>query len=956
MNPDYNKKYIDKYIHLAGDPHRTESSLNDLLAKAPDLYNKPEILRYASILFGASRFLANYCISNPDALENAVRLLKKPVDKDYISGYIAENPCPMDIEGAMRYLRRMKKRMILCIALRDLSRQGDLPEITLELSWLAEALIETALVVAQSLLRTRFGEPDKNKFAVIGLGKLGGSELNFSSDVDLMYVYDNEAGETSGILSSSGVRRNRISSHEYYCRLAETIGKLLASDTSDGFAHRVDLRLRPGGTRGELALCLAAYELYYESYGRGWERAALIRARPVAGDQGLGEDFLKTIKPFVYRKYLDYSSVDELKNMKLSIDSTAHKYDIKRGVGGIREIEFFTHSFQLIYGGREPLLRNRNTLKALHILNQKGLLAYQDLQSLTEAYIFLRTLEHRLQMRHDLQTHTMPREDEERDILARVMNFPNRQSLEDELQKHRNAVHSIFLALFHDEDAVEAEEEESRLKEAALFSGDSFGEKQSIEAAIRKTLAGYNVFIEPEKAVKNLNAINESLALHQTIRTRRQLLGILPGLFQRVKESSDPDQALDNLQSFLNSIGPNESYISVLAESTPLSGHLITLFAESQYLSRLLIANPNLIDVLREQGIYGNRTLAALKRDLEITIRHSADWASALRRFKLMEEVRLGLLYLNGEICLRKLLRGLTKTAEAILDEAFIVADRDLSAKMTRPSGSMVVIGLGKLGGWELSYGSDLDIIFIHSGSGQGYFTKLAEKMINVLSTYTKEGIAYKVDTRLRPTGRNGPLVQDIHASRRYYIEGAELWERQALLRARPVAGDLSLGADFFRVTRQAVAISAGHKDLANSIRNMRERIQAELSRETDHYDLKLGYGGLNELEFMIQYLQLKHVGEKPEVVVPNTPLAIRRLMKYGFLSQEDADDIESIYFFYREIETMIRLMGISAMPKEGPDLASLARKQHEQYAENLAASFLNARKNIRTLWNAIVV
>jgi len=949
VNSAYNK-----YIHLAGDSHRAENSLKDLFVNAPGFYSKPEVLRYASILFGASQFLANYSIKHPEALEEAVKLIKKPVDQDCLAKYLLENPCPVDTDGAMRYLRHLKKRMILRTALRDLSGQGDLTEIMLELSLLAETLIETALSVAQSLLRVRFGEPDENQFAVIGLGKLGGNELNFSSDVDLMYVYGDEGGETSGITSLNSACRNRIFNHEYYCRLAETIGKLLASDTEDGFAHRVDLRLRPGGTHGDLALCLEAYELYYESHGREWERAALIRARPVAGNMELGKKFLKTIEPFVYRKSLDYSSIDELKNMKIRIDNTARKDDIKRGVGGIREIEFFTQSFQLIYGGKEPLLRDRNTLKVLHILNQKGLLGYQDLQRLTSAYIFLRTIEHRLQMHQDLQTHTLPGNDEELEILARTMRLESKDVLEDELKKHRQAVHSIFLALFHDRDTVETEETPSG--NIALFSDNFFGEELTTEADITETLAGYKVFAKPDMAAKNINAIKTLLALHQTIRTRRLLLGILPPLFQRVKESCDPDQALDNLNSFLNSIGPNESYISVLAETTLLPAHLITLFAESKYLSRLLIANPYLIDALREQGIYGNRTLAALKRDLEITIRHSADWASALRRFKLMEEVRLGLLYLNGEISLIKLLRGLTKTAEAILDEAFIAADRELSDKMTRPSGSMVVVGLGKLGGWEISYGSDLDIIFIHSGDGQDYYTKLAEKMVNVLSTYTREGIAYKIDTRLRPTGRNGPLVQDIHVSRRYYVENSEQWERQALLRARPVAGDLCLGADFFRITRQAVAIGAKHKNLAKTIRNMRERIESELAKETDHYDLKFGYGGLNELEFMIQYLQLKHVGEKPEVVIPNTPLAIRRLLRYGFLSPEDAAGIESIYFFYREIETMIRLIGISAMPKEGPDLASLARKLHEQYTESLISSFLNARKKIRNLWNAIVI
>ncbi|MBI5141599.1 MAG: bifunctional [glutamate--ammonia ligase]-adenylyl-L-tyrosine phosphorylase/[glutamate--ammonia-ligase] adenylyltransferase [Nitrospirae bacterium] len=933
-----------RHAAASADPCRAESDLGELVAAAPAL-NRPEILRPAALLFGASRFLAAFALRNPAFLEDAISRIKEPVDSAALAAYLAENPCPPGVEGAMRHLRVMKKRMILRIALRDLTGQADLTEVMLELSWLAEALVETALGAARAQLHERFGAPEDERFAVIGLGKLGGGELNFSSDVDLMYVYDGQpSDETSGVASLSGTRRNRISNHEYYCKLGEIIGKLLSSSTADGFAHRVDLRLRPNGSRGDLAMPLDGYEFYYETHGREWERAALIRSRPVAagigaaGDSATGSAFIKMIQPFVFRRSLDHGAIDELKNMKAQIDAGAHSDDIKRGRGGIREIEFFTQSFQLVYGGRDKFLRGTSTLKTLHLLNQRGFVGYDELNTLTQSYIFLRTLEHRIQMRHDLQTHTLPADASEKDIIARSMGIAP-EAFDAEIMRHRDAVNSIFRALFGGGE-TEAKPEVDEI------TGFIFGEDAEIGIG---ELAASRGFADTKRAARNLASMRESMALNQTIRTRRMLREILPPLMSRIEASAEPNRALDHLHSFLDSLGPNESALSVLAEATPLAGHLITVFAETEHLSRILIANPHLLDALREQGVYGKRTLSALRRDLALTIENTGDRASAIRRFKLMEDVRLGILFLNGEIGLSGLLRALTKTAEAVLGETFE------STKPAEIVNEMAVIGLGKLGGWEITYGSDLDVIFLHAGDGE-YTTRHAEAIIKAISSYTREGIAYKLDTRLRPTGSKGPLVQDLAASRRYYMENSELWERQALLRARPVAGSLRLGAEFFHMAREVIAIGAKEKNLAEEIRAMRGRMEAELSQETPRqFDLKFGPGGLNELEFAIQYLQMKHAKSAPVVIVPNTPMAVKRLARNGFLNAADAGAIEEIYFFYRELETMLRLMGAAALPREG-ELPALVNRHFARRGKGDAMGRLpEARERIREMWVRMV-
>ena len=411
------------------------------------------------------------------------------------------------ISSYMTTMREFKTRELLKITLRDALKKVDLVDIMLELSTLADVIIENSLELVRKSLFEIYGIPADDAFSVIALGKLGAEELNFSSDVDLIFVYGTEVGETTGIQTKQGMTVNRITNHEYYCKVGEELTRFLSLNTESGFAYRVDLRLRPEGQRGDIALALRGYEMYYESWGRAWERAMLLRARPVAGDLQLGESFMEMIRPFVYRKYLDFSSIDEIRRLKTRIDSTFKKGDIKRGYGGIREIEFFAQALQLIYGGREPLLREKRLLKVLHRLLLKALIGQEDYFILSDNYRFLRTLEHRLQQVNDLQTHTIPSGDAELHALAGKMGFPDRETFLADLEKRRLKVRMIYDSLFSAE------------KEEPSISSTLFAEEIS-DAELREYLGGTSLK-DVDKAVRNIRLIKDSAFNFQTLRGRR---------------------------------------------------------------------------------------------------------------------------------------------------------------------------------------------------------------------------------------------------------------------------------------------------------------------------------------------------------------------------------------------------------------------------------------------------
>ena len=913
------------------DPERALKNLSSFLEENPERGDWLQgHIRSIALLFSHSQFLANYCNIHPEDLFTAINAVEDTPEREAIASElkqeidaIGEAPQRTTLPLYMNAVRRFRLKQILKIALRDILNKADLVDIMAEMSCLADVIIEGSLDIVRRYISSIYGSPEEEKFSVIALGKLGAEELNFSSDVDFMYVYNTEIGETSGAHSSQGTLTNRISNHEYYCKIGEELSKFLSQNTEAGFVYRVDLRLRPEGQRGAIALSLRGYEMYYESWGRAWERAMLLRARPVAGDKELGRDFMEMIRPFVYRKYLDFTAIDEISKLKTRIDATFKKGDIKRGYGGIREIEFFSQALQLIYAGREPLLRERNLLKILHRLFQKGLIGGNDYGILSDNYRYLRTLEHRLQQVNDLQTHTLPVGDLELDLLGRKMGYASKRQFSDDLEKRRKQVRTIYDSLF-----TARNEEPS--------TGHTLFDEEFSDTELKEFLSGAGLKDVP-KALRNIRLIRDSTFNFQTLRGRRLLSDILPMFVDSSLRTGSPDRALNHIQAFAELLSTNESYLEVFSKNRALIDLIVYVFSQSDYLSKMLMARPQHLEMIGWQETL-RKSLGALQSEIREAMSEGGSIGDAVRLVKQIEEIRIGLLFLQKRIDVIKATRGLSRTAEAILSSSFDQSNEEQKG--------MAVISFGKLGGREIAFGSDLDLIFVSRGDVQFGQTKVAEKLLRMLISYTRDGIAYSVDTRLRPEGSKGPLVSSVEAFRRYYAESAAFWEFQALLKARPVAGDVKTGCAFMHMAHE-ILLAHGSEVKASDIRLMRERIMRERAREAEGYDIKLGPGGIEEVEFMVQFLQLKNCAEHKMLLVQNTLAAIRRLEIAGLIAQTEAKMLTDAYLFFRTIECLLRLRGETVLKKDEESLKSASDFMGFKDSAELSESLESRRKAV---------
>ena len=954
-----------------------------------------EILPSLVTVLGASRFLSTFLITSADESLKFLGdpdYLARPAGKARLSERLdCQAVCEEDDDACFfRILRIFRKQEMLRIGLRDLLGFADLQETVAELSDLAEVCLQRSFERADAALRKRYGRPlvcqlDGTPvpagFSVIAMGKLGGRELNFSSDVDLMYVYTAD-GETEGVPQPDRTITNAITNHQYFIKLAEKLSAFIGEKTGDGFVFRVDLRLRPEGQRGPLAQSLGGYEIYYESWGQTWERSALLKARPVAGDDATGREFMGRIAPFVYRKYLDYGAIAEIRDMKQKINKDVEQKgrmhrDVKLGYGGIREIEFVIQALQLIYGGRDRNLREKNALKALHTLSQKGLITYQEHAELAKAYVFLRTVEHRIQILDDLQTQTMPSEESELRTLARRSGY-REQGNEAELllrdyTEHTNKVRSIYDDLF----AFTGQEP---VQEG---SGRDYDRLLDPETTEQEALSLFREkgFREPGKAYRNLLLLREGTAfVHQTPRSRKLFNEIFPPLFQEIVSSPDPDMALNHLESFLAVQGSWEAFQSLMKLDTSAVKVLIAIFANSEYLSRMLVGRPVYLQgLLESRKTSATGTSAVYAKELGDALERAVDLSAkldALRRFKHQEVIRTGMADLLSNVPLVAVSRDLSKLAEACLDAALRLAAAETAQRHAIPGSvaGLAIISAGKLGGRELTYGSDLDILFVFSESRAcsppagvtvfEYFSKVAEKTISYLSTLTREGFVFRVDTRLRPTGSKGPLVQSIDAFRTYYAGQAETWERQALLRTRFVAGDDTLGAEFCQVIQDLIFQDADRSVLADDIIGMRKRMEEELGRETAaSYNIKQGAGGLVDIEFLVQFLQLLHGKGHPRVRVPGTINTLRALRTEKLLKVDDYDVLVRAYQFIRQLESRMRIVSNQAtsdLSREPANLWSLARRmgyldEGEAAGQKLLKDYEQRRKEVREVFNSLV-
>ncbi|MEO5359264.1 MAG: bifunctional [glutamate--ammonia ligase]-adenylyl-L-tyrosine phosphorylase/[glutamate--ammonia-ligase] adenylyltransferase [Nitrospirota bacterium] len=871
------KKLIKDYAADTPDPARSVNSLDAFARSCPGHFNAltHKELQGAAFLFAYTQFLLAYVIKHPDVFLETLKNVDSPMNKSLLRDEL--NVSASDSFGA--YLRKFKKKYLLKISLRFADGRADIKESMSQLSLLADVISEAALRHTVTGLCAIYGSPQSDKLSVIALGKLGASELNYSSDIDLMFVYDCPEGQTTGVVSPNGMRINRITNHEFYCKVAESMSKLLSENTAAGFVYRVDLRLRPQGGKGELALPLSGYEQYYESWGREWERLALIRARLIAGDERLGRDFLDMIRPFVYRKYIDIRSIGEIKQLKRKIDSTFNKHDIKKGYGGIREIEFFAQALQLVYGGQEPLLREKDLVLALHRLSQKNLIGCDDFSVLSEHYLYLRRLEQCIQMVNDIQTHTLSTEQDALESMAKKMGVPNSKRFMDGLHIRRTAVNRIYNSLF---------EHSKEERGASLL--DTYSEDTLTAELMERRVKN------PGKVLYYLRKIKESANSFQTLAMRRLQGAIIPEFAVQALNSSDPEMALGNLQRFTEIVATagSASYLELFSANRGLIGALNSVFSKSPYLSSILMGSIRYIDMLAG-GTPIRKTLQAMADESGLVLKSKDSCAELLARFRKMEELRLGILYLNRRIGIINLMKGLSKVAEAVLMTA--LSDDQ----------GIYVAALGKLGGREMTINSDLDIIFI--GEDEPSVPLVAERALRLLSSYTKEGYTYKVDTRLRTDGSKGMLVNSLEGIRDYYLNNARIWEVQALLKARPVAASMQARRRFMAMAR-GVFRERGQHITPEDIITMRGRIKKERLTAANTLDIKLSPGGVEDIEFLVQYLQLKHARTHPSVLVQNTAAALGRLTKSGIIERPDGKNLLNDYLLYRAIETFLRLRG----------------------------------------------
>ncbi|HEX9867811.1 MAG TPA: bifunctional [glutamate--ammonia ligase]-adenylyl-L-tyrosine phosphorylase/[glutamate--ammonia-ligase] adenylyltransferase, partial [Candidatus Tectomicrobia bacterium] len=815
---------IAKQASASFDPDRALNNWERFFRALPGLDDCLELLRTSprlpallSTLFGGSQYLTDMVLQDPSIvewLESEGRFYTPRTKEELVHDLTDWLEHGVSLEDQFRLLRCFRKREMVRIGLRDLTRQSDLVETTEDLSNLADVCLAGAYEVCFQEISARYGrpmglddrgQPQPSEFAILGLGKLGGQELNFSSDIDLMFLYTCD-GETSH--GPAGHTTARITNYEFYTRLGRLLLKAIHEITADGNVYRVDLRLRPDGRGGPIVNSLAQLEVYYESWGKTWERQMLLKARTVAGSEKLGREFLRLMRPFLFRKYLDAAALQEIKQIKEQIDRSLEQQrgrgiNIKLGRGGIREIEFVAQCFQLVFGGQDSWIQERHSLRALHRISERGFLTYEEYSALAKAYIFFRELEHRIQMAYGRQTHELPTDVDELATLARKMGLRGHDAemlatvLMQQYREHTTKVRKIYDKLFYG-DFFEAGEDASP-EWYTLAAGMKAG-----QALLRQFR-----FADPEKTYRNLMQLHDGPpSVHPTAKSQalfRQLCGIL---LRVASEQPDPDLAINNLEQFVASTPARESLFRLWLDHEALLRVVLSLFGNSVFLSKRLIQQPDLLDtLLNPASLTRAKTKAELREDLQLLVGRATRYDEQLdlvRRFKRAEEFRIGLHEIAGEADILITMHNLSNLADIYLEAVLRIVWEEWARQVGLPESPVghgfLIIALGKLGGMELDFASDLDLLFVNDDAAdaavvpqQFAYNKIAEKLLQAIGGMSRYGTVFRVDLGLRPEGNKGPLVQSLSGLRDYYQHRGQLWERQALLRTRPVAGDLGL-------------------------------------------------------------------------------------------------------------------------------------------------------------------
>jgi glutamate-ammonia-ligase adenylyltransferase len=880
-----------------------------------------------------STFVAEQLGRNTEMLSNLLDSgdLYSDYDEDHYQQCLKTRFASLETEEqlhtAVRCFRQQEQVRLIW---RDLNRLSDMRTTTRELSWLADACVEQTMNWLYQHACERWGTPigrDSKKpqrMVVLGMGKLGANELNLSSDIDLIFVYP-ENGETEG-------SKKCLDNQDFFIRLGKKLIQALDNTTIDGFVFRVDMRLRPFGSAGPLAISFDAMEGYYQDHGREWERYAMIKARVMAGDKEAGQELMGILRPFVYRKYIDFSAFDSLREMKDMISREVRRKglnnNVKLGAGGIREVEFIAQVFQLLRGGRDTRLQQRELCNILPLLPEAVGMPQIAADELMQAYLFLRNTEHAIQAVADKQTQELPTTEQEQLRLAFNMGFDTWASFTQHLDAQREKVRHHFADLIAPSEEEDPEQTSTDQQLWLSLWKDELDNEQA-EAILKE-----QGFDTPGEAWHLIDTLRQSKTVQmlQKIAQDRLLL-VLPILFQEVIKTDNPTETLSRVFELIQAILRRSAYLVLLAENPDALQQLVKLCSASNWFSEKLRTHPILLDELIDQNtLYAPPNKEQLNSELRqqllrIPEEDTEQLMDALRYFKNAHVLKVAASEITGALPLMKVSDYLTWTAEVILEAVVDIAWKLMTEKHGLPQKTagvpcdpdFIVLGYGKMGGIELSYGSDLDLVFIHDadpnlftdGNKQipnaVFFTRLGQKIIHILNTFTTSGQLYEVDMRLRPSGNSGLLVSSLKAFAEYQQKEAWTWEHQALVRARVVAGDLALKSRFEAVRADILGQKRESKKLLTDVTEMREKMRQHLgskSSESDQvFHLKHDRGGIVDIEFLVQFLVLNYASQYPELYQFTDNIRILDAVEnVGLLEEKETEILREAYKAYRAV------------------------------------------------------
>ncbi|MFT4174145.1 MAG: bifunctional [glutamate--ammonia ligase]-adenylyl-L-tyrosine phosphorylase/[glutamate--ammonia-ligase] adenylyltransferase [Rhodocyclaceae bacterium] len=847
-----------------------------------------------------SRFFASERRARPWLDARIGREIDRPLTRQDMEAFLDEGDALTEANLGPR-LRHLRAWVYGHVMVRDLAGLAPLHEVTGAMSLLADVAVATAQRVVGAQLAERFGQPRRadgsvQDMVVVGMGKLGGGELNVSSDIDLIFLYPDD-------IDTDGARS--IGAYEYYTKLGRALIAALAERTADGFVFRVDMRLRPNGDSGPLVASYDMLENYFITQGREWERYAWIKARPMTG--GEHEGLMAIARPFVFRKYLDFGTINAMRALHAQIRQEVARREmadnIKLGPGGIREIEFIAQVFQLIRGGRDRALQIRPTLAVLGLLPERGLIPADTVHELSEAYLFLRRLEHRIQYLDDAQTHSLPTAPEDRERLAHSMGYADYAALGEALGAHRARVARHFEAVFSDPAAGQH----------ALDEAWTRAEDTEPTCAVLERLQ----YQDADELARRLQAFRQSPRYRAMSEDSRQRLGtLMPRIIELCARHANSHDALARMLDLLEAICRRAAYLALLQQYPLTLQRVVELVSASSWAARFLTRHPLLLDELLDaRELSEEPDWAAFAHELGARLDQSPEDVEA--QMDLMRETHHAQVFrlltqdIAGRLSVEKLSDHLSALADIILSQTLRVCWNHLS-KRHRDAPRFIVVGYGKLGGKELGYASDLDIVFLHDDpdpEAQAVYARLAQRMNTWLSSQTPAGLLFETDLRLRPNGDSGLLVSSMEAFSKYQHEAAWVWEHQALTRARYCAGDPHIGAAFEQVRADFLCQPRDVHTLREEVLAMRKKMRDAFANKGEGFELKHDAGGLIDVEFVVQFLVLAHASQWPELVGNIGNIALLKLAaNVGLIPADVAHDAADAYRDLRRAQHALRL------------------------------------------------